>query len=155
MDYEKNYHSINKYLIRNDYILKLENKGKKNEHLVCKKKNIFTFIASRILQLDSYKLSTVCHFIKGHQKEFDQYKDVADSFYKKLNRKIFHHNSRHPKDPINHIKKLSLAIKPPQQQQPVSEKTTVVVQIKEQEKEPEEKPSTQVEKTQLVPEEKK
>ncbi len=98
--------TIKKFIGDENYILKIssENNGKKKLSNV--KKNLWSFIAVKILKLESYQLKTIINFVKEHQISlnnlFQDNPTTIKKFYEKLNDKVGKYNVRHIT--IRHVK---------------------------------------------------
>jgi hypothetical protein len=99
-----NQNAINAFLENDNKIFKVGKDSQGKEYLEIQNKSLWTWIAIKILNLKSYKLETVCQYIKSHIEEINQLplnKNVSD-FYEKMNLKVNKHNERGGK-PISNL----------------------------------------------------
>ncbi|PJD96316.1 MAG: hypothetical protein CK425_06395 [Parachlamydia sp.] len=93
--------AMQKYVDHGDkYVLKVT-KRNNIEHLEAKSKGLITFIA-KFLGFKSYKLETVCNFVKNHQASLEA-SPIFQPFYQKLSAKVSVHNQQHPSYKITHL----------------------------------------------------
>lgn len=86
-----------------NYILKIQKNNRGEPSISYTRKNLFTWIAVKILHLENYDLNGIANFIQKNQSDLDgitREKQTIDDFYYNLNTKIRHYDSKHTKHKI-------------------------------------------------------
>jgi len=101
--------AMQKYVDNSDkYVLKVSTKNNV-EYLEAKNKGVMTFIA-KFLGFKSYKLETVCGFVKNNQSSLEN-NPIFSTFYARLAKKVSNHNQNHSSHKITNLFKTKTGVK--------------------------------------------